>query len=192
MARTHRPAPESCLACRGGHLGDLPAGALWSGRGELAVREVAGPAEVPPTARWTSYSISGSTTGPRSPPIPRRHLGCSTAPRFGRRTPTRTATSSPGPSATTTRPWPLSASYRLALRMSSMRVIRISILCQGGARRAPRGAVFDAAASARAGRAASGRSPRGARLRSADAADGRATARAQSVITQQTHLYHLQ
>jgi len=26
MARTHRPAPESCLACRGGHLGDLPAG----------------------------------------------------------------------------------------------------------------------------------------------------------------------
>jgi len=35
---------------------------------------------------------------------------------------------------------------------------------------APRGAVSDAAASARAGRAASGRSPLGARLRSADAA----------------------
>ena len=36
---------------------------------------------------------------------------------------------------------------------------------QGAALRAARGAVPDAAASARAGRAASGRSPRGARLR---------------------------
>ena len=42
---------------------------------------------------------------------------------------------------------------------------RASIPGQGGALRAPRGAVSDAAASARAGRAASGRSPRGARLR---------------------------
>ena len=58
----------------------------------------------PPTAPQTSYSTSGSTTGPRSPPNPRRHFGCSAAPRLGRRTPTRTAASSPGPSATTTRP----------------------------------------------------------------------------------------
>ena len=43
-------------------------------------------------------------------------------------------------------------------------VFRLSLLVQGGALRAPRGAVSDAAASARAGRAASGRSPRGARL----------------------------
>lgn len=40
-----------------------------------------------------------------------------------------------------------------------------SIPDQGGALRAPRGTVPDAAASARAGRAASGRSPHGARLR---------------------------
>src|SRR5262245_42494636 len=47
-------------------------------------------------------------------------------------------------------------------------VFRLSPLVQGGALRAPRGTVSDAVASARAGRAASGRSPRDTRPRSRD------------------------
>jgi hypothetical protein len=52
----------------------------------------------------------------------------------------------------------------LSTRACRAAVFNSSLPVQGGALRAPRGDVSDAAACARAGRAASGRSPRGARL----------------------------
>ena len=60
-------------------------------------------------------------------------------------------------------------------------MIRVSILVQDGALRAPRGAALTQPASARAGRAASGRSPRGTRLldcRSGPASGDACTSRA--------------
>ena len=63
------------------------------------------------------------------------------------------------------------------------RVIRLSILGQGGAYGAAR-ACADAAASARAGRAASGRSPRGARLLKSSVCPSRGCMRATPPLDQ--------
>jgi hypothetical protein len=133
---------RSCVSPRTGGpvVSAQPRWGLLHRRGRPLCRLPSDHPSLLPASRWLGDSRHRRRGGPPTASRARQlardrrrsHAGISVAPPrlgLGRRTPTRTAASSPGPSATTTRPWPLSASYRLALRMSSMRVIRISIPC---------------------------------------------------------------